>query len=83
MRTKLYLGAQGGIRGAQPLTDIYRSHLARNKPKKVALVACARKIAVWAWAIFTADTTFDAARFNSKPLGGLTFMRESTDLPWR
>ena len=67
MRTKLYLGALGGIRGANPLKAFYDSLCARDKPAKLALVACARKIAVWAWAIFTTGTTFEASRFNSKP----------------
>ncbi len=64
MRTKLYLGALGGIRGANPLKTFYQSLLGRHKPKKLALVACARKIAVWAWAIFTTGVPFDATRFN-------------------
>jgi transposase len=63
MRTKLYLGALGGIRGANPLQAFYQSLLGRHKPKKLALVACARKIAVWAWAVFTTGIAFDASRF--------------------
>ncbi len=63
MRTKLYLGALGGIRGANPLKAFYQSLLGRHKPKKLALVACARKIAVWAWAVFTTGIAFDASRF--------------------
>ena len=37
--------------------------LARGKAKKLALIACARKALVWAWAVFTQGTTFDSARF--------------------
>lgn len=68
MRSKLFLGALGGIRGKNHLADVYRSLLAHHKAKKLALVACARKILVWAWAVFRKDTTFDAAQFEKKPL---------------
>jgi transposase len=69
MRTKLYLGALGGVRGTNPLQAFYRSLLGRHKPKKLALVACARKIAVWAWAIFISNIPFDAARFTKMAVG--------------
>ena len=69
VRTKLYLGALGGIRGANPLQAFYQSLLGRHKPKKLALVACARKIAVWAWAVFTTGVAFDATRFKKAAVG--------------
>jgi len=61
MRSRLFLCALGGVRGRNRLKDIYPSLTARGKAKKLALVACARKARVWAWAVFTQDTTFDPA----------------------
>lgn len=63
IRSKLFLCALGGVRGANRLKDIYTALCARGKAKKLALVACARKALVWAWAVFTQDTTFDSAHF--------------------
>lgn len=62
LRSKLFCGALGGVRGNNSLKSFYQSLLARGKAKKVALVACARKTATWAWAVFTQDTTFDSSR---------------------
>jgi len=61
MRSRLFLCALGGVRGNNRLKDIYTSLTARGKAKKLALIACARKALVWAWAVFTQDTTFDSA----------------------
>ena len=58
MRSLLYLGALGGKRG-RFLKQIYQQLLDRGKAKKVALVACARRILVWAWAIFRTNSPFD------------------------
>jgi transposase len=66
LRAKLYCAALGGVRGNNPLRAFYHRLLAAGKPKKVALVACARKVLTWVWAIFTSNTPFDAAHF---PLG--------------
>jgi len=63
LRSKLFLGALGGLRGKNPLRTFYQSLLARGKAKKLALVAASRKILVWALAVFTQDTAFDPARF--------------------
>jgi transposase len=65
LRSKLFLGALGGVRGHNPLRTFYHSLLARGKAKKLALVAASRKILVWALAVFTQDTPFDPARFAS------------------
>ncbi len=65
LRSKLFCGALGGVRGKNHLRTVYQSFLARGKAKKLALVACARKAATWAWAVFSQDTTFDSSRFNS------------------
>lgn len=61
LRSLLYLGALGGKRG-RILKPIYQQFLDRGKAKKVALVACARRILVWAWAIFRAKVPFDPLR---------------------
>jgi transposase len=63
LRSLLYCAALGGIRGRNPLRTFYDRLVAKGKPKKVALVACARKVLTWAWAIFTSNTPFDPARF--------------------
>jgi transposase len=60
IRSRLFLSALGGTRAKQsPLTTFYRRLLSRHKPKMVALVACARKILVWAWAVFRSGEPFD------------------------
>lgn len=62
-RRRLFLGALGGNRARHsPLTVFYQRLLSRNKPKMVALVACARKILVWAWAVFRSGSDFDPAK---------------------
>lgn len=63
LRSLLYCGALGGIRGNNPLKHFYHHLLAHGKAKKLALVACARKVLTWAWAIFTSNSPFDASRF--------------------
>jgi len=60
-RARLYMCALGGIRGHNVLRDFYRLMVARGKAKKVALVACSRKILHWAWAIFKSGQDFDPA----------------------
>ena len=59
IRSLLYFCALGGVRGNNPLAAFYHSLLARGKPKKLALVACARKAITWAWAVFSHDSFFD------------------------
>jgi transposase len=70
-RAALYMGALGGATGCakddSPLRQFYLALLAHGKPKKLALVACARKLLVWAWAVFTSGTTFDPVRARPKP----------------
>lgn len=53
LRRLLYMGALGGVRGNNPLQPFYQRLVGRGKAKKVALVASARKILVWAWTIFS------------------------------
>lgn len=59
LRRLLFLGALGGVRGQNPARMFYERLVARGKPKVLALVATARKILTWAWAIFHRQTTFD------------------------
>lgn len=54
----LFMGALGGVRGNNPLGEFYRRLIGRGKAKMVALVAAARKILVWAWAVFRQHTNF-------------------------
>lgn len=53
LRRLLYMGALGGVRGKNPLKPFYQRLVGRGKAKKVALVAAARKILVWSWAVFS------------------------------
>lgn len=59
MRSLLYMGALGGIRGHNPLRNFYRALVERGKAKRLALVAAARKILVWAWTCFSRQVDFD------------------------
>ena len=66
MRSRLYLGALGGVRGKNsPLRFFYQRLVGRGKAKKLALVAASRKILVWAWAVFSHEVDFDPSRFAS------------------
>jgi len=56
LRRLLYMGALGGVSGQNSLKAFYQRLIARGKAKKVALVACARKILVWAWTLFSQQT---------------------------
>lgn len=61
-RADLYMGAMSGVRGNSPLRFFYEGLVGRGKAKKLALVACSRKILLWAWAIFNSDLPFDSQR---------------------
>lgn len=61
-----FLGALGGVRGNNPLRDVYHRLVGRGKPKVVALVAAARKIRGWAWAVSQQQTTFDPAKLTRR-----------------
>lgn len=65
-RRLLYMGALGGIRGQNPLREFYQRLVGRGKAKKLALTAGARKILVWAWAVYRHDKPFDPTRGRSK-----------------
>jgi transposase len=62
-RSRLYMSALGGVGGNNPLRAFYKRLVGLGKPKKVALVAAARKILIWCWAVFRSNTPFDTARF--------------------
>jgi transposase len=59
LRSLLFMSALGGTHGKNVLRAFYQRLLAAGKPKKVALVAAAHKILVWAWAVFRTQSTFD------------------------
>lgn len=58
-RADLFMAALGGVRGHNPLRTFYQRLLDNGKAKKLALVACSRKILVWAWAVFSSHQPFD------------------------
>jgi transposase len=58
LRPRLYMGALGGVKGDNALRVFYQRLVGRGKRKKVALVAAARKIVVWAWAVFRDQSDF-------------------------
>jgi transposase len=62
VRRRLFLSALGGVRGQNVLRSFYQRLVGRGKAKKAALIAAARKILVWAWAVFRDHTTFDPAK---------------------
>jgi transposase len=62
-RHYLFMGALGGVRGNNPLKEFYQRLVGRGKAKMVALIAAARKILVWSWAIYKNNTIFDSQRF--------------------
>ena len=67
LRALLYCGALGGVRGNNPLKFWYHHLVAEGKAKKLALVACARKVLTWVWALFISNSPFDASRFQDFP----------------
>ena len=62
LRRRLFLSALGGTRGDNPLRQFYLRLVERGKAKMVALIAAARKVLVWAWAVFRSGTPFDPNR---------------------
>jgi transposase len=62
-RARLYMSALGGVKGNNPLRAFYKRLVGRDKPKKVALTAAARKILIWSWVVFSTNTPFDVTRF--------------------
>lgn len=62
MRARLSLGALGALRGANPVHAFSQRLVDRGKPKQVALIAAARKLLVWAWAVCISGQPFDATK---------------------
>ena len=52
LRRRLFMAALGGTRHDNALRRFYRRLVERGKAKKLALVAAARKLLTWAWAVF-------------------------------
>ena len=46
--------------------QFYLRLVGRGKAKKLALLAAARKILVWAWAVFRQQSDFDPSRINKE-----------------
>lgn len=67
IRPRLYMGALGGIKGDNPLRAFYQRLVKKGKAKKLALVACARKILVWAWAVYRDQTEFRKSACQAEP----------------
>lgn len=59
VRRLLYMGALSAVHGHNPLHTFYERLVGRGKPRKVAVVAAARKLLTWAWVLFSRQTTWD------------------------
>jgi transposase len=62
LRARLYMCALGGVTGKNALRQYYQGMVDRGKAKKVALVAAARKVLIWAWAVFRDHGSFQAQK---------------------
>jgi transposase len=67
LRRRLYMAAFGGVRHEGALRAFYQRLVGRQKPKQLALVAAARKLLCWAWAVFRTRTAFDPTRAGYHP----------------
>src|SRR3712207_8695090 len=45
---------------SNPLREFYDRLVARGKAKRLVLIAAARKLLIWAWAVFRTGLPFDA-----------------------
>ena len=59
VRTALYMGALAAVRSNPPVRALYRRLVAAGKPKKVALVACMRKLLVTCNAVVRDGAAWD------------------------
>ena len=66
LRRRLFLSALGGTRGDNPLRQFYLRLVGRGKAKMVALIAAARTVLIWAWAVFRSGTPFDPTRMQRR-----------------
>ena len=62
IRRMLFMAVLGAIRGHNALHDFYAALVARGKPKKVALVACMRKLLIWAWHVYQTRLPYDPSK---------------------
>lgn len=62
VRRRRFMGTLGGVRGENPLRAFSQRLVGRGKPKMIALIAAARKLLTWAWAVFRRQALVDAAR---------------------
>ena len=65
-RAILFMAAMSGIRYNSKLKAFYERLVERGKPKKVAIIACARKLALIAFAIYKTKTAFNPTQGNDK-----------------
>ncbi len=61
-RARWSRGALGAWRGDTPVHPLYPRLVDRGQPKQLALVAAARKVLVWAWAVFVSGQPLDATK---------------------
>jgi transposase len=59
LRRLLYMGALSAVHGHNPLHTFYQRLVGRGRPKKVAVVAAARKLLTWAWVLFSCQSTWN------------------------
>jgi transposase len=59
MRRLLYMGALSAVHGHNPLNLFYQRLVSHGRPKKVAVVAAARKLLTWAWVLFSRQDTWN------------------------
>lgn len=61
LRRLLYMGALSAVRGHNPLRPFYQRLVGRGKPKKLGVVAAARKLLTWAWTLFSRRVEWNSA----------------------
>ncbi len=59
VRRLLYMGALSAVHGHNPLHVFYERLVGRGKARKLAVVAAAHKLLIWAWILFSRQTTWD------------------------
>jgi transposase len=59
LRRVLYLAAVAAVKTDSPIRDFYQRLLAKGKPKKVALIAVARKLLTLAFTLVKTQCPYD------------------------
>ena len=62
LRARWYRGALGSLRGDTPVPACSQRLVDRGKPKQLALVAAARTLLVWAWAVVVSGQACDPTK---------------------